>query len=172
MALETNRNVLRPQESRDVLNGQRTRLPKRAGIRTWLFAVLAIVTLVAGGLVLTPSTSSAKATQHYRAVFVAESNLPVTGKAEIQVDANGVGHIVIHVSGLIPGATFPTHIHEGSSIEEPGPILVALPDLVANAAGEATLVATVLGADALNLGNRTIGTHLSNGTRIAKGEIN
>ncbi|MCZ7571504.1 MAG: hypothetical protein M5U01_23400 [Ardenticatenaceae bacterium] len=137
----------------------------------WLFVGLTGIMLAVGGLFLTAGASSAKAEKHYRAPFVAESDLAVTGKAEIQVDANDVAHIVIHVQGLIPGERFPTHIHEGASIEEPGPILVALPDLVANEAGVATLVASIPNADTLDLANRTIGTHLSDGTRIAKGAI-
>ena len=165
------RAVARLQERLDSLWGQRASRPRRAGIVQSIPVVLAVLTLVIAGLVLSPAPSRAKTAQHYHAVFVAESSLPVTGKAEIQVDAQGSAHLVIHLSGLLPGATFPTHIHEGSSIEEPGPILLALPDLVANAAGQATLVATIPSADNLDLGNRTIGSHLANGIRIAKAEI-
>ena len=172
MLPETNRDVLPARKGLAALRGRRPYISRSVRAVKWLSACLIVLTCVTGALVLTPGTSSAKAQQHYSAVFVDESSLPVTGKAEIQVDANGVGHLVIHVSGLMPGATYPAHIHEGSSIDNPGAILFGFPDLVANPAGKATLVATIPGADTLDLGNRTIGIHTADLTRIAKGEIN
>jgi hypothetical protein len=135
------------------------------------FRPAALLTFIVLALAAMPAATYAQATKHFRATFVAESNLAVTGKAEVQIDANNVAHIVIHISGLLPGETFPAHIHEGATIDNPGNILVALPDLVANAAGVATLVTTLSDADKLDLANRTIGVHLSDGTRIAKGGI-
>lgn len=149
-----------------------TRAAGRGRGAKWMWTLLAVLTFAGLGLIFIPETSRAAAEKHYRAVFVAKSSLPATGKAEIQVDAKGTGHLVIQVRGLIPGQTFPAHIHQGSSIEEPGPILYPLPDLVANAAGRAALVATIPGADGLNLGDRTISVHFADGVRLAKGELN
>ena len=134
--------------------------------------LLIAFTLMLLGLAMMPGLIHAQAEHHLRAEFVAESSMPVSGKAEIQVDSNNVAHIVIHLMGLLPNQTYPAHIHEGATIDNPGAILVALPDLVANSAGVATLVTTLPNADRLDLANRTIGVHLEDGTRIAKGSIN
>ena|SRR5438105_8542754 len=134
--------------------------------------VFVAFTLMLIGVAMMPGVIYAEAEHHLRAVFVAESSMSVSGKAEIQVDSNNVAHIVIHLMGLLPNQTYPAHIHEGATIDNPGAILVALPDLVANNAGVATLVATLPNADRLDLANRTIGVHFEDGTRIAKGSIN
>jgi hypothetical protein len=139
--------------------------------RATRYLPVTVLACVLVGLVLMPVVTHAAASKHYKATFVAESALPVTGKTEIQVDANNVAHMVIHISGLLPGQTFPAHIHEGATIDNPGNILLALPDLVGNQAGVATMVIAIPNADSLDLANRTIGVHFDNGIRIAKGSI-
>ncbi len=122
------------------------------------------------GVEVAPEGEEAQTAGAYRAKIGALDDSGVTGNATFTVAESGF-KVQVNAKGLGEG-THPQHIHEGSSCDSYGGVLLPLePFPKATGGGTISYQSGELSAPE-NLADRTVVIHSSEGTPVACGEIN